>query len=366
MSTTTTPSTPTPSLLLTGATGYLGGTFLSHLLASTHPLISTLPITIPIRDPTAAPTFTSKSPRLTPLLFPSLSDTASLRSAAAQHDIVIHNANGYHTPATKSLIEGLALRKQSTGREVYYIHTSGTSSFGDWPISKIYTHPPGTVLHDGDNAQLYEELKKLENIQPYSQRTSDITVIETGKELGVHTYIVVSPTDYGIGKGWFNTLSLQAPALMRAAMELKRAVYVGDGEEEWDHTHVEDLADFYEILLGKILEGEKVPEGERGVYFATSGTHTWKGLSEEIGRVGFELGVLDTPEAGGIGMVEFEKRWLGGRGMAELAFASRSVCVGELAKQMGWKPKRTDEDWWASVKEEFIAVLNKAKADKSK
>jgi hypothetical protein len=37
-----------------------------------------------------------------------------------------------------------------------------------------------------------------------------------------------------------------------------------------------------------------------------------------------------------------------------------------LAKQMGWAPKRTDEDWWASVKEEFVAVLEKAKADKSK
>ncbi|KAI1027641.1 hypothetical protein LB504_011779 [Fusarium proliferatum] len=112
-----------------------------------------------------------------------LSKPLFLTEVASAHDIVIHAANGYHVPSTQTFIRGLAQRKRQTGHEVYYIHNSGTSKFGDRPVSKAYIETK--VFSDKDDIYAYKKMR--ERIEPYHQRTADVAVFELGEELGVKT-----------------------------------------------------------------------------------------------------------------------------------------------------------------------------------
>jgi nucleoside-diphosphate-sugar epimerase len=172
---------------------------------------------------------------------------------------------------------------------------------------------------------VYEYLVERQSVETYEQRTTDLIVVKTGKEMGVRTYIIMAPPVYGQGTGHFNTLSTQIPLLINKAIDAKKAMYVGNGDGHKDKVHVSDLANAYEIFLSKILEDrESIPSGERGIYFAANGRYTWKSLANQLARIGFELGQLDSPtpvsisieEALAIGLAPTEQK-------AELNFASK-------------------------------------------
>jgi nucleoside-diphosphate-sugar epimerase len=224
------------------------------------------------------------------------------------HDIVIHTATGMHTSSAIALIRGLALRKKETGKEMCYIHTSGTSHLGDKSISGGYLEPRSRVFSDEED--IYSYLKKREAVEIYAQRTTDIAVVETGKETGVKTHILMSPTIYGFCPGAYNIQSIQIPTLMRSALKLGHAEVIGEGAGEWDHVHIADMANLYELFLTKILEGADVPFGEKGIFFSGTGRGSWYDVASKAGKAGFELGVLDTAEPKSITLA-VAARWFG-------------------------------------------------------
>ena len=134
-------------LLLTGATGYMyvqeqqfwlsdkisGGTILDTILKSNNVAVNSLKISALVRGENAAEKI--KTFGVEPILFKSLDETDLLRQHASENDVVINTASSWHTAAAEALILGLGDRKKKTGEEVYYIHTSGTSNFGDRPIT---------------------------------------------------------------------------------------------------------------------------------------------------------------------------------------------------------------------------------------
>jgi nucleoside-diphosphate-sugar epimerase len=139
------------------------------------------------------------------------------------------------------------------------------------------------------------------------------------------------PTIYGVGSGAFNKLSIQVPLMMRTAIEGRVAQYAGDGSGVWDHVHIEDLVDLYEIMLAKILARETIDSGERGFYFNDAGRHSWLEVAQAIGKAGYELGALDTPTPVPISLQEAVDKWHGGNAqLAELGFASRFVFMSRL------------------------------------
>lgn len=88
-------STEPPKILLTGATGYIGGTVLSTLLSSPSP--PTSPITYLLRGHSRAEALTAAyGVRVQPALHADLDDVATTVALAAQHDVVINTALGYH------------------------------------------------------------------------------------------------------------------------------------------------------------------------------------------------------------------------------------------------------------------------------
>ncbi|CAG7563067.1 unnamed protein product [Fusarium equiseti] len=342
----------TPKVLLTGATGYIGGTVLNTILTSSHPCFKNIHISVLVRRQDQADILSGLG--VTPILFSSLNDTDLLTEAASTHDIVIHAANGYHIPSAKALLTGLAQHKAKTGKPVHYIHNSGTSNFGNRPVSGKYLEEP-REYSDKDDIYAYEKFR--EEKEQYDQRTSDVAVFETGAGIGVETYIICSPLIYGRGTGLFNKSSIQIPVMIRAALARGQAIYAGDGLGVWDHTHIEDIANLYTLIVNKILDGEKIPSGKKGFYFANHGKQRWLDIANGIARVGYQRGKL-TAEPKSVSLAEASLAWFGGdEDLTEPAICSHSQARGDKSRELGWEPLKDDLRWEETIAEEFEVAL---------
>ncbi|KAK5634724.1 hypothetical protein RRF57_010437 [Xylaria bambusicola] len=341
-------------VLITGVTGYIGGSILSQLLSSTQ-VKNNLRISVLTRKDDRARSFASLGVNVYTLN--DLNDSEAIKQAASENDVVIHTASGFHTESAKNLIEGLGARKrQNAQADVYYIHTSGTSNLADHPISKTYFE--SRIFSDKDQ-DIYSYLKMREAGEPYAQRTTDLAVVETGKAQGVPTTIIMSPTIYGMGTGKFNRFSIQYPLLMKQAVRSGQAEYVGDGEGVWNFVHIVDLVMLYELVLLDWIEKRRItPVGENGIIFSATSTCKWKEAADRIGKVGADLGKLRSPEARSISLEEATRKWTGGdEQLCELGFASNSRTSADVAKDLGWRPAKTENDWEESFREEFQALF---------
>ncbi|KAM5350137.1 hypothetical protein ACJ41O_006642 [Fusarium nematophilum] len=345
---------PSAKILITGATGYIGGSVLSALLASAYPDIKDSQISALVRKQEQAHLLQEKG--INSIVFEGLDQIELVRQVASEHDIIINSASAFHSRAAEALIQGLAERKKRTGKETYLIHTSGTSSLGDLPISGGYRET--RIFSDKDDIYSYE--RRREDLEPYQQRTTDLVVFEKGEEAGVKTYILMSPTIYGLGSGFFNRTSIQIDALMRAARKDGFASVIGDGAAEWDHVHIDDLVELYELIVGKLLAGQDLPSNKRGLYFTETGHQSWREVSELVAREGKALGYLKSGEVRQVSLKEGVDKL--GKALppnaVELGFASRSRTAADLTREVGWKPTKTRKDFEESFNEEWRIIGN--------
>ncbi|KAF2964889.1 hypothetical protein GQX73_g8712 [Xylaria multiplex] len=343
-------------VLLTGVTGYIGGSILSHLLRNSQNN-QDLEISVLTRNDDRAKVFSSNNLKV--FTIRDLDDVEAIRAASSQNDVVIHNASGFHSASAIALIEGLGIRKrQDPNAKVYYIHTSGTSNLSDRPITKTYSESRIFSDKDGD---IFTYLKMRDNLEPYAQRATDITVIETGKKENVPTTIIMSPTIYGIGSGKYNRFSIQYPVQIKSAIQEGRAEYIGDGEGVWNFVHILDLVELYKlVLIDWVQQKRTVPVGEQGIIFSATGSVSWKEVAQGIGKAGAEIGQLQDGEAKSIGLKEAAQKWAGGNEqLCELAWASNAKTRADIAKELGWKPSKTKEEWKQSFVPEFQGLLAK-------
>ncbi|KAK5046277.1 hypothetical protein LTR84_008420 [Exophiala bonariae] len=296
-------------ILLTGATGYVGGTVLSTLLASKNTGISALSISVLVRRRQQAHLLESKGVRV--LMFAGFDDDGVIRQTAAEHD---------------------AERKKQLGSDVYYIHISGTSSLADSPVLNLHTSHPKIPFSDRDPERITTTLQSLENDISYPQRTTDLKVLSLGEELHVRTYILYLPILYGIGTGDFNTISGQIPALMKATLRDGYTSVVGNGQGRKSHVHIEDVGSFCELILDQLLTNKPVPFGNKGVFFVTSGSQSYHDISKGISKAAVELKVSRNEELVSLTIDEAVKKlgWSDSKMVIELGFVSRSVTYIQL------------------------------------
>ncbi|KAF5489037.1 Uncharacterized protein CGCS363_v012707 [Colletotrichum siamense] len=346
----------TGRLLFTGATGFVGGTVLHQLLNSTYPEIKSLSITVLVRKQEQVDLLKQKG--INAVLFNGLDDSEQLRKAASEHDYVIHTPSGFHTGSAVALIEGLGDRKKQTSKKVYFIQTSGTSNLAQRTITKTPTN-----VHewsDKEDVFSFEEQKEAE--EAYGQRTTDIAVVKTGERTGVTTYIMMPPTIYGRGKGYFNQGSMQIPSIIRGSIKAGVPLHVGDGTCRLGHVHVTDLALLYELVLSKILAGDHIPSGRKGIYFSNTGSHNWLDIARGVGKAGVKLGALKSAEPKSVSLEEAYTTVLPAPPqVVEMNYAANSATKPVLATELGWKPQKTEKDWQESFEEAFQMVLDEKK-----
>jgi nucleoside-diphosphate-sugar epimerase len=251
-------------------------------------------------------------------LFKGLDELDVIKKAASEHDVVINAASAARDKVALVIIEGLAERKQRTGRAVHYIHTSGTSILGDQPVSgknvdlRVYSDATDDIYE-------YEKGRG-----PYGQRITDIVVVEAGEKLDIPTYIVVPPTIYGEGSGPVATISQQVPNLAREAIKRKQAIVIGNGDGIWNHVHILDLAPLYTLILEGILAGRQdLPSGRKGIFFAETGEHTWLDVSRGVAGACFARGLLPTKEVRKVDPTEAASITGGNVDLVEITLASK-------------------------------------------
>ncbi|KAF1850521.1 NAD dependent epimerase/dehydratase family protein [Cucurbitaria berberidis CBS 394.84] len=353
------------SILITGATGYLGGGFLAEVLTSNNSILLSATYSVLLRSSSQASLFTNLD--VTPLVLQNTEDLTELRHIASNYDIIVNFAYNVMPEHAKALVLGLGDRKLANPdlrTPVIIQASSGTSNFADRPFSAPDRFKKlGIPLEftDLDSNALYEIEKRLDAEEPYPLRTTDLNVIDTALEVGVKTHVVMLPTVYGTGAGPGNKISIQIPVFIKSVLKHGYLAVAGEGNGVWDRVHIQDLVALFKILISRILQDEDVPSGKDGLLFSGTVRNSWNELAHAIINVGLKLGKIpaDT-EVKHVDLTEAEKAWGldGFPGLAELAFASNSRTYAERATQWGWEAKVLDME--SDIEADWLAVTKDA------
>ncbi|WWD16292.1 hypothetical protein CI109_100718 [Kwoniella shandongensis] len=314
--------TSPPSILILGATGYLGGTLLTTLLKTYDPKN----ITALIRDSAKQSLFEPYRINTVP---GSVEDITLLRSLVEENDVVVNFAVPFAggDESIKAIVEGLESRAKRSDIKPVLLQTSGTGS-----IMYGSNGEAGTDVWTDSDHERWEALPDTAFFH-----SGDRIVARSAERGIISAYIIMSPTVYGPGTGPGNKLSLQIPAYVRYAKRTGQAGYIGKGDNIWGNVHVQDLIDLYLIVLSQALEhpdstiAEAGSHGWSNLIYAGLNQHTWKPIIELIGDRLFARG--DIPNGGVISLAE-------GEGDMYMFGTNSFMEVSEKAKSLGWKQKQ--------------------------
>ncbi|WP_223690409.1 NAD-dependent epimerase/dehydratase family protein [Leifsonia poae] len=273
------------SILLTGATGYIGSSLLPLLIEEGHS------VTALVRDPAKAATAATSGAAV---VIGDATDADLVERLALESDGVIHLASGHDVdPAfIDAVFRGLE------GSDKPFVHTGGIWSYGSNPdISEDSPrNPPQLTAWRGSNEE---------------------RVLAAS---GIRTSIVVPAVVYGRGAG-IPRVIVDAPRGDGTAPALR---LVGDGSQHWTTVHVDDIAALYVLAF---------EHGDAGaVYVGASGANPTVR----------ELGAAAATAAGLDGRVEAEladaSRERLGAAFAD-ALLLDQVSRGSRARiDLGWEP----------------------------
>jgi len=327
-----------PSILFIGATGYIGGTVLAHLLQ--HPKISDYEITIHLRSAEKAKGFEKLGFKT---IVGSLDDVADLEKFASESDITFQTADADHLEGTKAILRGLKTRFQKTGVAPIFIHTSGTGVLTD------------NAAGNFEGTDIYSDLDipKIESLADTQfHRLIDLAIVAAAEEGYTRTWIVLPSTIWGLADNIFVREGLQKPDSqqipnrIRLAIKLGKAVYVGEGKNVWPHIHIEEVGKFYAILFDAIISGKEPASGRNGFYFLESGEYKQLDVVKAIAKALYARGKVASPEAVRLNEADLDSE---SYKLALVDMGTNSRARGERGRQLGWNPSQTTEDFYASI-----------------
>ncbi|OSC98272.1 NAD-P-binding protein [Trametes coccinea BRFM310] len=348
------------TILLTGATGYIGGSILQGLLQ--HPDAKRFEISTLIRDSAKAKILEETFGVKTTL--GSIADQDKLTALAENAHIVIHTADSSdNVDAMKAILKGLKVRHEKSGDVPHLVHTSGTGVLIDFAKGE---HASSPILSDVDQ-------KALDAIPPDAfHRSVELLAIEADEKDGyVRTHIVSPAVIYGLGHGPLFDAGIANPftfailVFVRAALKRGNVGVEGKGASIWQSVHIDDLVDLYIRVVDAIVSDPgKISHGRAGYFIAENGGQTMAELLQSIAEGLFALGRISSPtlvpyapgEAG---------QYLVNQFIADVLF-SNSRCKAERARrELGWNPKYTSRDFLDIIKSEVKEYVKKADAAKA-
>ncbi|KAJ8585975.1 NAD(P)-binding protein [Rhizopogon salebrosus TDB-379] len=334
----------TTRIFVTGATGYVGGTVLSALLA--HPNSDTFDITALIRSAQKAPSFNSVGVKT---VIGSNSDFDTLTSLASEADVVVTAADVDDVNAAKAILRGLKKQHEKTGKVPILIHTSGTGILMD--------QADGNFIADEIYSDLdIPKIESLPKTQPH--REVDLAVVAADEEGYARTYIILPSTIYGIANtlltslGVQNPYSIQIPLVIKAGLAREQGGVVGKGLNVWPSIHIDDIATLYTTIFDTARKGpDATGHGRQGYYFGENGEYSVGELSQAIAKLLYETRLGRSPEANVFTDDELTKyfggRWLG----------TNSRARAERARLIGWNPTHDVNSLYASLKPELEEIV---------
>ncbi|KAL0566424.1 hypothetical protein V5O48_015590 [Marasmius crinis-equi] len=347
-------SQPKTTVLVTGATGYIGGSVLNRLL--------TLPDAQSKYEFRAVVRNAEKAKKLAdgfgvrPVIG-SHSDKELMSKEAAEADVIVAMADCDDLDAATAINAGMKKRFEATGKRPILIHTSGTGVIVDNALGE-YT---SDFIWDDENvAQI------AESIPPNAlHRAPELKVFSADEEGYAKTYIVCPSIIYGaahhplVDAGIANSRTMIFKMLVSMAVKRGYGVTVGKGENVWANVHIDEVADLFVLLFTSILkDSNKIPHGKEGYFFAGADEHKNVQEYSEVAKTLFDLGKVKSAELTPL-TGEEAKEFFGDYAALYLAaLGGNARCVSNRAKKLGWRPKRTTKDFIGSIKDEIEYLVD--------
>jgi nucleoside-diphosphate-sugar epimerase len=282
-------------ILVTGATGYIGGSVATGLIARGHHVIGLA------RTDAAAEKLKKRG--IEPLAG-SLTEHGVLGRAARAVDAVINAAHADNPFVVHAILP------QLRGSGKVFIQTSGTSVVSTYdegePVDRVFSE-------DTPFTPMPEKATRVAIDQQILGSALD----------GVRSAVIRPSLIYGRGIG-VEGASVQIPKLIEQAKSSGVARHIGRGLNIWSHVHIQDVVDLYLLAL------DAAPAGS--LFHVENGEASMRSAVEAISRM---LGLGGKTEAWAIedAVTAF------GPG-AHLTFGSNSrVQATKARKLLGWAPK---------------------------
>ncbi|KAF8919597.1 hypothetical protein CPB85DRAFT_1277252, partial [Mucidula mucida] len=318
-------------LLLTGASGYLGGELLPRLLE-----LPGLDIYALVRSDIQEQTFSAMGVKIVRF---DLMDKAAVINSVEENEIsvVVHSANAFSFVPAEAFIHGLAAVKAKTGKPVHFVHTSG---------AKVFSSHTGVRRRLSDDEDVYTIQKTTKPAEAFMKTPVETctSIYELGEALGVQTYIFVPPMVYGPRAGFGNKISKQYVDIVRVSLVLRAVYQVADPEYAWPQCHLQDVTALHFLIVKSIVEGKDIPYGKKnGYYFAVNGEFKWKDLYQGIATALASRGLVDSdtlriPKDEDI---EAMAKALGNapKALVDVAVGGSCALTAANGVNLGWKPQ---------------------------
>ncbi|MCD9618126.1 NAD-dependent epimerase/dehydratase family protein [Chryseobacterium gleum] len=282
-------------ILITGITGYIGGSIAKKLLERNYE------VTGLVRNESHVQELESLGIKT---IIGNIHNEDLIKTAVAGVDAIIHNADSADDAyAVDNFIKALE------GSHKTFIFTSGSAIFGG--------------KENGRRSDfVYREDYPLTPRLEMASRVLINNYVLQSVQKDIRSIVIVPTMVYGEGLG-IKKDSIQIPALINFSQKKGHGVYFGEGENIWSNLHIEDLADLYVLALEKAKEGS--------IYYAENGASSLKNIAEIISKKyhlqpARSLSIQDAVDnfgpAGGY-----------------FGFASNSICSADKARtELRWKP----------------------------
>ena len=352
-------STTAPlNIVFTGASGYIGGTVLHHLLQSDiGQRAHIVALVRPTKQNESVIAQLRTNHKNVEVVEGSHQEAELVTKQAAAADVIIHTANSADDlPSIQALVAGLSQPLASGRSKRFLIHTSGTGELVDSAKGQ-YAAPDSEVYSDLD-------FKRFDSLPPETYHRDCTQVVFDGARQHSDAFaavIVAPPTIYGPGSGYGKKYSQQIPLVITGTLAAKQGRVVGNGSPLWQSVHVADLADLYVAILRGWLSHKvsTVAEGG-GLYFSATGEFAWIDISRGVANELHKRGLLSLTEVRPFTEAEI-KDVLGGD-VAYIAIGSNSRCKSERAEKegLGWQPKHIN-DVLSTIEYDVTQVINSQK-----
>lgn len=282
-------------ILITGITGYIGGTIAKKLLDRNYE------VTGLVRNETHVQELESLGIKT---IIGNIHNEDLIKTAVAGVDAVIHNADSADDAyAVDNFIKAME------GSHKTFIFTSGSAIFGGKENGKrsdfVYT----------------EDFPLTPRLEMASRILINNYVLQSAQK-GIRSIVIVPTMVYGEGLG-IKKDSIQIPALVNFSQKKGHGAYFGEGENIWSNLHIEDLADLYVLALEKAKEGS--------IYYAENGASSLKNIAEAISKK------YNLEPAQSLNIQDAVDNF--GPAGGYFGFASNSRCNADKARtELEWKP----------------------------
>jgi nucleoside-diphosphate-sugar epimerase len=290
-------------IFVTGASGYIGGSVASILIADGHKVRGL----VRSREKADAVADHGVEP-----VVGSLDNADLLQAEARAADAVVNAASSDHRGAVEALISGLS------GSGKPFIHSSGSSIVADIAMGE-----PSDRIFD-----------ETTPIVPHADKAARVAIDQLVLAApDIRSVVLCNSMIYGNALG-SSAQSVQIPALVRQARATGVARYIGRGLNRWSNVHIADVAALYAIAIAKAPPASfmYVENGEEA-------------LGEVVKAIAARLGL---GPARSMSADEAIATW--GRNLAVFSLGSNSRVRGKTATDLGWLPThRSITRWIASA-----------------